>query len=239
MVSCHGQKRHLVRKIAENGKVFAILGTGTQIGELAKELLQYGLWEVTLHIGERLSYPGEKIRSGPPKEFLCCKTDTLSVLCVENPKPRNRFAFHSLQDDLFVRGKVPMTKEEVRSITLSKLQLEKVLHGFYTYRGRYGTGGIKRAGTSHPCLYRRDFRRSHRNPSCCVKEKPQGQNCYELHNAGDTYRGSQGLSNSACHEAGYRECDGEQGEKSRQLSFDDGRKSGLYPFLHWDRGGAP
>ena len=125
MVSCHGQKRHLVRKIAENGKVFAILGTGTQIGELAKELLQYGLWEVTLHIGERLSYPGEKIRSGPPKEFLCCKTDTLSVLCVENPKPRNRFALHSLQDDLFVRGKVPMTKEEVRSITLSKLQLLK------------------------------------------------------------------------------------------------------------------
>lgn len=125
MVSCHGQKTHLVQKIASSRKVFAILGTGTEVRELIDALLQYGLDDVILHTGERLSYPDEKIRSGPPQEFLCCQTDALSVLCVENPRPRNRFALHSLQDDLFVRGKAPMTKEEVRSITLSKLRLAK------------------------------------------------------------------------------------------------------------------
>ena len=139
MVSCHGQKTHLVQKIASSRKVFAILGTGTEVGELAKELLQYGLDDVIFHTGERLSYPDEKIRSGLPQEFLCCRTDALSVLCVENPRPRKRFALHSLQDDLFVRGKVPMTKQEVRSITLSKL---KLLKDAVCYDIGAGTGSV-------------------------------------------------------------------------------------------------
>ena len=37
-----GQKRHLVRKIAENGKAFGDPGHRTQAGELAGDL-QYGL----------------------------------------------------------------------------------------------------------------------------------------------------------------------------------------------------
>lgn len=122
-VNSHGQKADFIHRIASNEKVFAILGTGTEVRKLAGELLDYGMNDVTLHVGERLSYPDEKIRSGRPSEFLDCKTDRLSVLCVQNPKAKSPHTTHGLRDDLFVRGKVPMTKEEVRSITLSKLCL--------------------------------------------------------------------------------------------------------------------
>lgn len=123
--SLHGQKSSLVSRIAANKKVFAILGNGTQVRQLAEELLEYGLDDVTIHVGERLSYPEEKIRSGFPSDFLFCKTDVLSVLCVENPHPETLLAVHGLKDDRFIRGKVPMTKEEIRSISLSKLRLTK------------------------------------------------------------------------------------------------------------------
>lgn len=122
-VNSHGQKTKFIQKIAYNEKVFAILGTGTEVRKLAGELLDYGIDYVTLHVGERLSYPDEKITSGSPSKLLDCQTDRLSVLCVQNPKAKNLYTTHGLRDDLFVRGKVPMTKEEVRSITLSKLCL--------------------------------------------------------------------------------------------------------------------
>ena len=41
-----------------------------------------------------------------------------------NPDVKKRIG-HGLDDDLFLRGKVPMTKSEVRSISLSKLRLHK------------------------------------------------------------------------------------------------------------------
>lgn len=123
--SCHGQKARLISRIAANKKVFAILGNGKEVRQLAEELLEYGLDDVTIHVGERLSYPEEKIRSGFPSDFLFCETDVLSVLCVENPHPKSFLAVHGIKDEQFNRGKVPMTKEEIRSISLSKLRLTK------------------------------------------------------------------------------------------------------------------
>ena len=46
---------------------------------------------------------------------------------------------HGIPDEAFIRGKVPMTKEEVRSISLSKLQLTR---NSVIYDVGAGTGSV-------------------------------------------------------------------------------------------------
>lgn len=51
--------------------------------------------------------------------------DPLSVLLVENPDHGSAPVTHGLPDEAFLRDEVPMTKSEVRSVSLSKLMLTK------------------------------------------------------------------------------------------------------------------
>ena len=76
-----------------------------------------------LHIGERLGYPEERILEGTAEELLGGNYDPLSVLLAENDAWGMDSTAYGLPDEAFDRDEVPMTKEEVRSISLSKLAL--------------------------------------------------------------------------------------------------------------------
>ena len=78
---------------------------------------------MVLYVGERLSYADEKIQKGTPETFADYEGDSLSVLYVENENYRQQSATHGIRDEEFLRDKVPMTKEEVRTVSLSKLRL--------------------------------------------------------------------------------------------------------------------
>ncbi|MDO4623003.1 MAG: precorrin-6y C5,15-methyltransferase (decarboxylating) subunit CbiE [Eubacteriales bacterium] len=122
LTSSHGASCNLIGEIRRNRKVFSILGKGDAAAELCRKLCFYEMENVVVHIGENLGYPEEKILTGAPSDFTDYAGTPLSVVLVENPAPFQVLT-HGIPDEAFLRDKVPMTKEEVREISLSKLRL--------------------------------------------------------------------------------------------------------------------
>nr|WP_295305579.1 precorrin-6A reductase [uncultured Blautia sp.] len=125
ITSAHGKNCNLISMVKHNQKVFSILGTGSAVAELAQKLVEYQMGDVVLYVGENLSYPEEKIFYAKASELISYEGQALSVVCAYNEKARPAFSTHGIQDEEFIRGKAPMTKEEVRCVSLSKLRLQE------------------------------------------------------------------------------------------------------------------
>ena len=125
ITSAHGKNCNLISMIRENPKVFSILGTGDAVAKLAQKLVEYDMGEVSLYVGENLSYEEERIFVKNAWELTDYDGRALSVVCAVNKQAKQAFTTHGLPDESFIRGKAPMTKEEVRCVSLFKLQLKK------------------------------------------------------------------------------------------------------------------
>ena len=123
ITSAHGKNCNLVSMIKQNQKVFSILGTKSAVAELAQKLVEYGMGNVLLYVGENLSYDNEKIFVKKADELTEYTGDPLSVICAVNETCEKRLETHGIRDEEFIRGKAPMTKEEVRTVSLFKLRL--------------------------------------------------------------------------------------------------------------------
>ncbi|MDC7286994.1 bifunctional cobalt-precorrin-7 (C(5))-methyltransferase/cobalt-precorrin-6B (C(15))-methyltransferase [Blautia schinkii] len=123
IVSAHGCECNLVSMIKRNKKVFAILGTESGVSELAQKLVYYHMEDVLLYVGENLSYENEKIFVKRASELTDYQGNALSVVCAVNEAAVPLPAVHGIADEAFQRGKAPMTKEEVRTVSLAKLRL--------------------------------------------------------------------------------------------------------------------
>ena len=123
IVSMHGRFQNLVAAVAHNEKVFSLTGGDNSPQALCKKLCDHGLGEVLVYVGENLSYENEKITCGTAEELSKLEFPSLSVMMILNAEASDfEYAVHGLDDELFMRSKVPMTKQEVRSVSMSKLQ---------------------------------------------------------------------------------------------------------------------
>lgn len=126
-VSIHGRDHDIVPDIRTNSRVFALVGGENGMTLLCRHMSENGLGNVRISVGERLSYPDERITVGTAEELANRTFHKLSVALIENDAAA-RVVVQGLPDEVFQRGGgadgvVPMTKSEVRAVCLAKLHL--------------------------------------------------------------------------------------------------------------------
>lgn len=127
IISVHGrtQKRgSIAMAVFEHSDCFFLCSKEQGPAWLSEIMLEYHLDDVTVYAGSQLSYDDEEVLSGSPKEMSKKEFPSLCVALIHNDAPRQIGRVGLLQDVDFVRGKTPMTKEEVRAIIMQKLRLQ-------------------------------------------------------------------------------------------------------------------
>ncbi|MBO5166610.1 MAG: precorrin-6A reductase [Eubacterium sp.] len=138
--SMHGKELpNLAKKIRMGKKIFLLMSGLKDIHKLGKLLLDAGLIECTVVAGYQLSYPEQLIMELKPEECMKLQEDGLYTCCIKNPKPERKMLTHGKADGEFIRDNVPMTKEEVREVSICKL---KLYEGAVVYDIGSGTGSI-------------------------------------------------------------------------------------------------
>ena len=125
LVSAHGCACDPVSECLDAGNrpVFFLTGGADTPAALCAALTAAGLGDAHALAGENLGTPEEKIVFGTAAEFAQKQFAKLCVLLIEHvPQPPRRVS--GFPDEAFLRGDVPMTKQEVRAAALAKLAVQ-------------------------------------------------------------------------------------------------------------------
>ncbi len=123
LCSLHGRSMNVSAALQKNKYVFVLLSDAASVQKFAASLTVAGYGKLQMHVGANLSYPNQVLESRLVREFFDFSVDGICVAVVVNPDAKAKIVTPGIKDDEFIRGEVPMTKEEVRSICISKLAL--------------------------------------------------------------------------------------------------------------------
>ena len=152
VVSAHGRAHDAAGAVQTHAKTFLLTGGATSAREVCAELVARGLGEVRVHVGERLSYDDERIVCGTAAELAGRSFASLSAMLVTNEHPLTpEVRAPELPDASFVRGKVPMTKQEVRQLAICKLRIRP---GDTVWDVGAGTGSVSVEAARAACAGR-------------------------------------------------------------------------------------
>ena len=138
LLSAHGRSLNLLNCVQRYPKIIMIVSGVEDVRAICQELVEAEMTYVHVTVGTNLSYPEETVTSGTPEDFLQAETTGLHIMLLENPQA-NHIIVPGMSDETFVRGKVPMTKEEIRILSVAKLQLTE---DSIVYDVGAGTGSV-------------------------------------------------------------------------------------------------
>ena len=120
LVSAHGCACTPALVCSADTPTFFLTGGSETPATLCEKLTQSSCGNVQATVGENLGTAAQRLVRGTAQELARQEFAALSVLLVE-PCPALQRRVPGLPDEAFIRGKTPMTKQEVRAAVLAKL----------------------------------------------------------------------------------------------------------------------
>lgn len=128
ILSVHGRDENLNElfdSIKFNKKTFALSSGDRQINDILAHLVENELGEVEVLVAENMSSKNERYFKNKASELVNEKFDKISSLIFINEKAKDKRVLFGIDDEEFLRDKVPMTKSDIRALAMAKLELSE------------------------------------------------------------------------------------------------------------------
>ncbi|MEG2204395.1 MAG: precorrin-6y C5,15-methyltransferase (decarboxylating) subunit CbiE [Oscillospiraceae bacterium] len=122
LASAHGRDCDVVGAVRAHPDCFFLTGGSSTPSSLCQALCDAGLGGAQVSVGERLSYPDERITRASAQELSGEVFDPLSAVLVQRGGAPKSPGLPGIADEQWIRDPhIPMTKREVRIVSVTRL----------------------------------------------------------------------------------------------------------------------